>query len=204
MSSQYTVSQGDCISSIAASFGLPFDVIWNDPGNADLKKTRPDPNVLYEGDVVTVPDIRPRTENRGTDAQHKFKKKDPPTHIKIRFLRDDEPRAGLSYELQVSGQTLKGTTDAKGYVQQNIPPDADTGLLILTDGNHREIYSLAFGTLDPIDTDAGVQERLGALGFNIEGDLADAVRAFQAKQKMTVTGTVDDALRSKLKGVFGQ
>jgi len=39
---------------------------------------------------------------------------------------------------------------------------------------------------------------------NTEGDLSGAVASFQLKNKMDVTGIVDDAFRNKLKEKFGQ
>src|SRR5690348_2619864 len=98
MPQQYRVKQGDCISSIAAQFGHVFDTVWNYGDNADLKERRKDPNVLYPGDVVVIPDKTERLEDRGTDGHHKFTAKAAPTFIHLRLLLDDQPRAGLSYE----------------------------------------------------------------------------------------------------------
>ena len=102
------------------------------------------------------------------------------------------------------GATVKGSTDGSGFLEAEIPPDAQTGVLLLGDKEPREIYQLGFGTLDPIDTKEGVEKRLNSLGVDTEGDLEGAVRSFQAKNNMNVTGTVDDALRQKLKEQFGQ
>src|SRR6202022_151085 len=99
MPTQHTVQQGDCFSNIAEQYGFPWKTLWNHPENADLKQSRKDPNVLYPGDTVNVPDKELKEEPRGVDARHKFKKKGEPTHIKIRLLLDDEPRAGLRYQL---------------------------------------------------------------------------------------------------------
>jgi N-acetylmuramoyl-L-alanine amidase len=203
MPKQYTVQQGDCISSIAAQFGLRFDTVWNDGGNARLKQLRPDPNVLYPGDVVVIPDLSDRSEDRSSDNQHQFKKKDERTHIKIRLLLDDEPRAGLDYELQIAGQTINGTTDGAGCLNEVIPPHATDGVLIVGSGTTREIIKLGLGTLDPIDTEEGVRKRLDALGYDVQ-DLEAACRAFRSKESMDPGGGIDDDLRSKLKEKFGQ
>lgn len=204
MPSKYTVQQGDCISSLAAKFGLPFQAIWDDPGNADLKQKRPDPNVLFPGDEVVIPDKRLQEENRPVDALHSFKKKDAPTHVKIRLLLDFEPRGGESYELQVAGRILKGATDGDGYFEEEIPPDAESGVLLVGTSPTVEVFQIGFGHLDPVDTDDGVRKRLEALGYDAETSVEGAVKAFQTKQNMDANGTVDDALRAKLKEVFGQ
>jgi len=204
MATQYTVQQGDCFLSIAAQFGIPLNKLWNHPDNAQLKALRKDPSVLFPGDVVTIPDKDTREESRPTDARHQFQKKAEPAHIKIRLLMDDKPRANLTYQLQVDGTSTSGSTDSGGFLEANIPPDAAQGTLVAGEGPSRSVYSLIFGTLDPIDTDDGVRERLVMLGFDADDDLADAVRGFQMQEKMAVTGTVDDALRTRLKEKFGQ
>jgi hypothetical protein len=204
MATQHTVQEGDCISNIAAQYGIPWKKVWNHGDNAQLKALRKDPGVLFPGDVVMVPDMEPRDEMRGTDARHKFKKKVEPTHLKIRLLIDDQPRANVKYELQVDGNSISGSTDSDGYLEQKIPANAAQGTLIAGTGTSRTVYALTFGTLDPIDTDEGVRRRLLMLGYDADPDLADAVRGFQTKEHMTVTGTVDDALRARLKERFGQ
>lgn len=206
MPTEYTVSQGDCISSIAAQNGLSsWKLIWDDPANAALKERRKDPNVLYPGDVLTIPDKQPKQESRGVDAKHTFKMKEQPTKIKVRLLLDDQPRSGLNYELRVDGRTLTGATTGAGLVEEEIPPTATTGILTITEGTSQEIYELAFGTLDPIDTESGLRGRLNSLGFDASGDLAPAVQAFQTKENMTpANGVINDALRNKVKEKFGQ
>lgn len=204
MPTHYTVQQGDCISSIAAKFGLPFGKIWNAGENATLKQQRNDPNVLFPGDVVVVPDKVLAEEDRPTDALHRFKKKGQPTRIKLRLLLDFQARGGVKYQLDVGGRSFTGTTDGDGYLDQEIPPDAATGTLVVTEGTVCDVFQLSLGAMDPIDTDDGVKKRLANLGYDTDGDLASAVKAFQTKENMDANGTVDDALRAKLKEVFGQ
>jgi N-acetylmuramoyl-L-alanine amidase len=201
---RHQVQQGDCLSSIAVQYGISWQTIWDFGANADLKRKRKDPNVLYPGDVIVVPDKDEKVVQGSTGKRHVFKTTQKPTHIKIRLTIDDKPRAGLPYELLVDGATLKGSTDGDGYLTADIPHAAATGKLVVGDQEPRETYDLAFGTLDPIDTDEGVKERLQSLGLDSEGDLAGAIQTFQAAHKMQVTGTVDDAFRDKLKEIFGQ
>ncbi|MBX6424919.1 MAG: LysM peptidoglycan-binding domain-containing protein [Variibacter sp.] len=54
---QYTVQRGDTLSAIARRFGVPsWQAIYNHPNNAGFRARRPDPNLIYPGDVVFVPD----------------------------------------------------------------------------------------------------------------------------------------------------
>ena len=205
MPTPYPVQQGDCLSSIAAAHGFStWKLIWDDASNAELKQKRKDPNVLYPGDILNLPDKDLKQESGGVDASHKFKLKAPPTSIKVRLLLDDKPRSGLKYELLVAGKTIKGSTDGGGYVKADIPPDAASAILTLTEGTAVERYELGLGTLDPADTESGLKQRLECLGYDISGEWKDAIRAFQAKETMTVTGVADDALRAKVKEKFGQ
>ena len=53
---QYTVQRGDSLSLIARRFHVPrWQTIYNHPLNADFKRRRPNPNLIYPGDVDFVP-----------------------------------------------------------------------------------------------------------------------------------------------------
>jgi hypothetical protein len=204
MATTHVVQQGECLSSIAAGCGMPWKSLWDHPDNATLKSTRKDPNVLFPGDVVTIPDREQKEEARSTDARHRFAKKGSPTHIRIRLLADDQPRAGVSYELQVEGQTRRGKTNGGGFLEAEIPAAAETGVLTVSEGTARDVYQLGFGTLDPIDTDEGVRERLHGLGY-FSGDAAsEAIQAFQLKEGLPTTGRVDETTRARLQERYGQ
>ena len=101
MPTRHDVKQGDCLSSIAAQHGISWEKIWNFGENSDLKQRRKDPNVLFAGDVVMVPDIAVKEQACAADKRHEFKAKRKPTRIKIRLTIDDEPRANLKFELQL-------------------------------------------------------------------------------------------------------
>ena len=204
MPTKHDVQQGDCISSIASEYGISWDKIWNHGDNADLKQRRKDPNVLFPGDVLVVPDKDAKEQACATDQRHQFKTKRKPTRIKIRFTLDDQPRKNLSYELQVAGLTLSGSLDGDGVLEAEIPPDAHTGILLLGDESPRETHELSFGALDPLDTDDGIRKRLSSLGLDADEDLAGAIRGFQLQHSLEATGSVDDTLRAKLKEKFGQ
>jgi hypothetical protein len=68
----------------------------------------------------------------------------------------------------------------------------------------QETYELNVGSLDPIDTEEGVRERLAAIGIVLSDDLAADINKFQAKEQISETGQMDDATKAKLVEVFGQ
>lgn len=73
MPTMYTVKQGDYLSAIADQFGFAdYTTIWNDPNNADLKSQRQNPNVLYPGDQLYIPDKTQGSYQKPTDQKHVF------------------------------------------------------------------------------------------------------------------------------------
>ena len=201
---EHVVRQGDCISSIADRYGLFWQTIWNHGQNSQLRQERRNPNVLYPGDVVFVPDRQEKRESGATDQRHRFRKRGVPAKVRIRLLLDDEPRANEPYRFCIDGEWREGTTDGDGYIEESIPPNAQQGEILLGEGESQDVYEFAFGTVDPVDTDEGVQHRLSDLGFDVEEDPEAAVKEFQAKEELEATGTVDQATRDRLKGRFGQ
>jgi LysM domain len=56
MSIPYTVKSGDTLSSIAQKQGIrSWQEIYNHPDNAAFRIKRPNPNLIYPGDVVMLP-----------------------------------------------------------------------------------------------------------------------------------------------------
>lgn len=199
----YVADQGDSIPSIAKDHGFFWKTIWNHGNNAALKSKRKNPNVLFPGDEVFIPELETKTETRGTDAHHKFKRKGEPVKIKIKLLKSDgTPRSNEAYVLTVAGKELKGNTDGDGMLKQFIPNDAKEGILKLNNG--KECFPVRIGGLDPIDEITGIQQRLSNLGFDCQesAELDDATQRalsnFQAQNDLEVTGKPDSATKGKL------
>jgi len=202
---EYTVRQGDCISSIAYKHGFFPDTIWNDSKNSSLKQKRKDPNVLLPGDVVHIRDMEQKEESCPSEQRHRFRKKGVPAKMKVQMLLNDEPRKNEKYRLYVDDVLLKeGKTDSNGIVEETIPPNAMKGEIVFVDENgNEERYPFDFGTVDPIDTDEGIKGRLLNLGYSVD-DLPTAVREFQQKEGLEATGNINEATRNKIKEKFGE
>ena len=205
----HNVEQGDCVLSIAESYGFFWETLWNHPNNKDLKKKREDPAILYPGDVVFVPEKRLKEVSEPTNQVHKFKVKNSPAKFYLRLLNDDgTPRANLKYTLDIDGKEFKGTTDGNGAINISIIPNAKNGKLILVDED--EEYDLFLGQLDPVKEISGVQARLKGLGFynaetsnEMNAETVQAIKDFQEANKLEITGQIDDALRNKLESLYG-
>jgi N-acetylmuramoyl-L-alanine amidase len=204
MATEHKVKQGECISSIAAQYGLFPETIWDDPANADLKEQRADPNVLSPGDVVVIPDKRAKEETGGTEQRHRFRRKGVPAMLRLQIKRDDQPRANVPFVLTVDGTSTNGTTDGDGMVEVPIPPGARQGELKITEGDVEEIYPFRLGTLDPLDSEEGVRGRLRGLGYDDSLEFADLVREFQHREGLDPTSHIDEPTKAKLREVFGQ
>ncbi|HLJ13771.1 MAG TPA: peptidoglycan-binding domain-containing protein [Bryobacteraceae bacterium] len=198
-----TADLGDSILSIATDNGFFWETVWNHPQNAQLKALRKDPTLLAPGDSVFVPDLRKQVETRPTDARHIFKRKGVPAKLRIQLRVLGEPRANEPYVLNIDGTIFQGNTDGNGVVEQFIPPNAKGGELRLNGG--KEVIPVKIGYLNPIDILSGVQQRLNNLGIycgSEEGDMNDdtaaALRRFQQKYGLPVTGNADAATKAKL------
>src|SRR5258708_7574362 len=157
MALKHEVEQGDCITSIAFDNGFFPDTIWNHADNAKLKEQRKDPNVLFPGDVVFVPDKRLKEVPRPTGQLHRFQCKNQPAKLRIQLLRENQPRANEEYELEIDDLKFSGRTDGSGRLQQSISPSAKQGRLLLKNG--KEVYELLLGHLNPYDNITGAQGR---------------------------------------------
>jgi hypothetical protein len=59
MATPYTVKPGDTLSAIARSHSMTWQDLYNHPDNAAFRRKRPNPNLIYPGDIVMVPDNLP-------------------------------------------------------------------------------------------------------------------------------------------------
>lgn len=205
-----TIQQGDCLTSIALAQGFAPEQLWDHPENAALKQLRKSPNALLPGDQVEVPELEEREESAATGSFARFQLSSiKPAKLRVRMTRHGEPRADEPYELTFEDDTtLSGTTDSEGWIEQPLPTAAMRVTLSLRDGNERHILKL--GHLDPHDSPSGMQQRLRALGYYfgaLDEDLGPqtraALRRFQAKQNLEVTGEADEATLDAVFEAYG-
>ncbi|WP_347988693.1 peptidoglycan-binding domain-containing protein [Methylomonas sp. AM2-LC] len=91
MPKKYTVQTGECVSSIAFENGFFWQTIWDHPENLELKQLRTNPNILKEGDVLTIPDKRQKQVSCATDKRHPFKLKGVPAKLRLRIMEPPKP-----------------------------------------------------------------------------------------------------------------
>jgi hypothetical protein len=242
---EHKVRQGECISSISQKYGFKWDTVWNLPENAQLKKERENPNILFPGDIVHVPEKTKKQEACSTDSRSRFRMLGVPAYLEIRVTKEpepedeqesatisnvgakdinvedpqpgqsqqaDEPQANTKYLLKIDGVVVKeGSTDSDGHIKASIPPDGKKGELVIEPGSDQEtIIKLDLGGLNPISQISGVKQRLVNLGFDCgeineqaTPEFESALRAFQQKQGLEVTGQLDQRTKDTLLQLHG-
>jgi N-acetylmuramoyl-L-alanine amidase len=203
---KHVVRQCESVQSVAAESGYDWEKVWKHPANAELARKR-DPDVLYPGDVLVLPEKAKKQESGATEDRHRFKRRGYETYLRLTFLEEGRPRQGASYWIDVEGRTFEGKLDGEGRVDLRIPTGAEKARVRI--GSDEEMVLLLAG-LDPIDEVTGYQARLSNLGLYrgaVDGDhgpLTDeAIRAFQARNQLDVNGKMDDRTRAALEQAHG-
>lgn len=195
----HIVKQGECLSSLAARFGLNG---WKDlhdhPDNAELKTKRPNPNILFPGDRVVVPDPTPaKSVSVATGNEYAFQLKILKVKLRIAIVsRSGKPYAGARFVVNAGSRECRGSTQPDGMVEVEIPALLSAARLRVWLSEQDEHAPpmidrpLAIGHIDPIETKPGVLGRLSNLGYscpitNESGATADsrlvsAVNSFRA------------------------
>lgn len=207
----HVVSQGECLSSIAWSYGFPdWRVIYNHPKNADFKRLRPNPNLIFPGDVIYIPLPEFKEEACPTGQRHRFTVEHEGTYLNVRLIdSDDKPIVGGKFAFTIDSQRFEGKTDGDGYAKQRIHPGSRLARLeFWPDPKNAEAkheWQVLIGHLDPLPNLAAVQARLQNLGYDcgpvdgIDGPLTQAgVKQFQKDYDLLVDGIVGPQTRGKL------
>lgn len=143
------------------------------------------------------------SRGRGKDSFLEDPEPDPPAK--------DEPRANVPYILDIEGHSIRGQTDGEGVIECSIPPNARDGRLTVEPGSADElVLRLQLGHLNPSEELSGIKHRLANLGLGC-GDVSDAptpelaaaLRVFQERHGLPVTGELDAATRDELVEAHG-
>jgi len=216
MAAYHTVQQGECLASIAKQYGFAdYKKIYDCPENAELRKERPNPNLLLPGDSIFIPDMETKDYSRATEKKHSFKLHRQPTVVRIVIADDNgKPYSGNKYQLVIGYKTYEGTTGSDGLIEQKVDADEEEGELTVWWKGESQIltctWTLKIGHLDPVNEPTGIQARLNNLGFDcgeVDGLIGPvteaAVRAFQELHKLVVDGIPGPKTQAKLKEVHG-
>jgi len=217
MPTYHTVKQGEYLSKIALKYGFAnYLTIWDHPENAQLKKKRKNPNILFPGDRLYIPEKDYKEVTCSTQQRHSFRLKTKPLMLRI-MLKDfgNQAICDTKCELLVESEVYKLTTDSKGFIEQEIPRTSESGKLNLKDaetGVDIEVY-FKIGHLDPVEEVSGQSARLNNLGYNAgpadeqldEEQFRSALEEFQCDYmgKNDVDGICGPKTQAKLLDVHG-
>lgn len=213
MSSYYLVRQGDYLSKISIDQGFSdWRTIYYHPLNEEFRSLRPNPNLLYPGDRLYIPERSEGALSAPTGQRTRFRTHRGEDYLEISLLDSNgRPLRNTAYRLSLDGAVQSGTTDGRGALHHAIP--ADVGDVRLTIAGTTLV--LRVGHLDPMyDTDdgglAGVKGRLQNLGYYsgtvsraMDDDTSAAILAFQRDHSLPETGEMSQQLKDKLREIYG-
>lgn len=122
-----------------------------------------------------------------------------------------EPIADAPYVLKLDGSFIEGRSDSQGLVEISIPLDASEATITFHKGADDEIsFDLGLGKMDSIDTVIGARKRLCNMGFRcapegdeLDGEMQDALRRFQAEHELETSGEIDEQTKGQLVDAHG-
>jgi hypothetical protein len=220
----HRVTQGEHLSEIGSKYGFPdYRVIWNHPQNTGLRSERKNPNILFPGDVIFIPDKQIKYDSSPTDQRHVFQVNKQRLFLRIRLEREfGDAVRDTKCELRVGSEVKLLTSDASGQIQEEIPSDAHDANLIVKDtieaAAEAQIQKLPLnvemkikiGHMDPSDKPSGQLARLINLGYYRAAEdpvdsheFQSAIEEFQCDHGLLVDGKCGPKTRAKLEEVHG-
>lgn len=212
----HIVSQGEHTFGIARDYGFSdYHKIWDHPNNADLKSKRKNPNTLFPGDHLYIPDLQTGEYSGSTDQQHSFRARN--SKLKLRLTLEDQyekPIASAACLLVIETESHHLTTDGAGKIELEIPPSAHNATLVIQDAQQTPYAGLTIpikiGDLDPLEEVSGQRARLNNLGYVCaetgsadSAEFRSAVEEFQCEQELQVDGICGTNTQARLKQVHG-
>ncbi len=214
----HTVEQGETLSSIARDYGFQkYETIYFHESNEEFRNLRYDPNLIYPGDKINIPEKKPKTIKLPTNKAHQLVVSLPPKDRFILKLTDSEDNrwSGAPYKLILGSIEEEGTVSAMGKItvemENDTPREGELHLYLDEETDEAtHVFDVLIGHLDPFDTISGIQARLNLLGYpcgevtgEINEETESAVRAFQIEQSLTVDGDPGPLTQDKLYRIYG-
>lgn len=161
----YVVRQGDFLEKLALQFRFDAEEVWTNPLNG-LVAARRDPNLLYPGDILFIPERPADPSPLVSQTTNVFTADLPVVPVELRFVRGNEPRAdeGVSFNGLPPHVEPPTETDELGCVRVEVPALLPVFEVYFVDEPHI-VYTVLVGHLDPIEEATGVVQRLIGLGY---------------------------------------
>ena len=218
MATKHTVAQGETLTRIAKQYEfVDPETIYQHESNKAFREKRPDPNIIFPGDEINIPDKEKIVKAGYTGGKHVFTVKKPPVEMFRMKIQNKAGKAwaGKRVTLDVSGQTLDAEIGDDGLIEIELPNGDESGgnLNVFMDPNSDEPthqFEVQMGHLDPVEELSGVQARCNMLGFYcgvadgvMGGNTRRGIKEFQAAHGLDVDGVPGPMTKGKLKEVYG-
>ena len=217
MAQQHTVTQGETLLRIARQYGFRTSKsLYQHPINAEFRTLRPDPNLIFPGDIIKIPQKTEKFMPLKTGSKNTFVVRDEKEYFRLKVAYDDgDDITGKRVVLNIGNQTIDTVLPSDGLVEvelnENDTLTAQVDLYLKEDqSSPSESFTAQVGHLDPIDTLSGVQARCNLLGFDcgkvdgINGTKTKAgVKGFQFVHGLEVDAIAGGKTKAKLKQVYG-
>jgi hypothetical protein len=189
--------------------------IYAHPNNSDFRELRPNPNVIYRGDLVFIPELEAEQFDRATDCLHQFKLNQSRTLLRVVICEPENRPVSASYSIVADGLRRTGETGTDGLIQEVIPchlEQASLEVVIRRDGAPAIMrhWTLKLGHLDPVEELSGIQARLNNLGYEagsvngLPGPRTEAaIRRFQEWAGLKVDGSAGENTQRALGATHG-
>lgn len=217
MPTTHTIIQGDTLTRIAAEYKFQsWKDLYNHPENAEFRTKRGNPDLIFPGDTIIIPDPEPQKISVQAGSSHAFSLTKETETLRINVSADEGLETeGKKAVLKVGNDKLETILGRDGALELELSDSAaEKGQLELyLDDNSDEpshTYELAIGHLDPAEELSGVQARCNALGFDcgvIDGIMGnktrEGVEMFQYVHELEVDGDPGPITQGKLKEIYG-
>ncbi|MFL0799397.1 MAG: peptidoglycan-binding protein [Agarilytica sp.] len=218
MATTHTVAQGETLARIAKQHKFAsWQTIYNHVENKPFREKRPDPNIIFPGDQLKIPEKEDRMSSGSTNSTHVFRVKKPEIEKFRVKIQNSSGRAwaGKRVVLSVGGQNIDAPIGPNGVLEIELPngDESEGELKVFMDPNSEEPtheFEVQLGHLDPVEELSGVQARCNLLGFDCgvaDGIMGSktrtGVKKFQASEGLDVDGVPGPMTKGKLKEVYG-
>ncbi len=214
----HIVQQGETLNRIAKKYNfVSYEKIYQHEKNAEFRELRPDPNIIFPGDEIFIPEKEDKMGMGSTNSKHTFRIKKPEVE-KFRVKIGDSlgvPWVGKRVVLSIGNQNIDAPIGEDGVIEIDLPEGTESGgeLKFFMDAESSEpshVFEVQLGHLDPVEELSGVQARCNALGFPCgvaDGIMGQKTRAglelFQEAHDLEVDGVPGPKTKAKLKSVYG-
>jgi hypothetical protein len=173
----YVIRQGDYLTKLAYEMGFDATTVWQDGSNDDLRKERPDPDMLLPGDILYVPTAAPAGTALNIGTTNDFTAAVPTVTVSVRF--DDDRFASQPFTVPELPDLTGLQTGADGTATVTAPVTLES--ITVSFETPKAAYTCWIGYADPLNTLSGVFQRLQNLGY-LDANMAptddvDVVRA---------------------------